>query len=184
MRAVRRGRAMERNKWETAIRCLEVALHPNTSDDEAIAGVNGFRRTADGTPLSEICVEFAGASEPVDKISRENLDLRRRLERERQSQIAALKRLHEAERLIRELSEEIRAEQQSFADFRSASAQIVGGLKDENIDLRGALDEASHAPARQSSPFRDILAAALGEVPDTVGSGSNVGPPQRHPWTA
>jgi hypothetical protein len=50
---------MERNRWDRAIRCLEIALHPNTEDDEIIAGVNGFRRTADGTPLSEICHEFA-----------------------------------------------------------------------------------------------------------------------------
>src|ERR1700676_2216332 len=37
----RRGRTMERNRWETAIRCLEVALLPNPTDDEVIAGVNG-----------------------------------------------------------------------------------------------------------------------------------------------
>jgi hypothetical protein len=53
---------MERNRWDTAIRCLEIALHPNTSDDEVLAGVNGFRRTADGTPLSQVCSEFAGGS--------------------------------------------------------------------------------------------------------------------------
>lgn len=180
---------MERNKWDTAIRCLEVALHPNTSDNEAIAGVNGFRRTAEGAPLSEICVEFAGGSpdagEPAERIGRENLDLRRRLERERQSQLAALQRLHEAERLIHELSEEIRAEQRSFADFRSASEQIVGGLKDENFDLRGALEDARTAPRRTTaSPFRDVLAAALGEAPQEIGSAAPSIPPPRHPWTA
>src|SRR5580704_6075898 len=132
---------MDRNKWETAIRCLEIALHPNTSDDEVIAGVNGFRRTADGTPLSAVCREFArkGADEsPV----RENLELRRRLEREHEGQLDALRRLREAERVIRAMAEEIGAEQQNFADFRRASAQIVEGLKDENFDLRGALEQA------------------------------------------
>ena len=79
---------MERNKWEIAIRCLEVALHPNTSDDEVVAAVNGFRRTARGKPLSQICSEFASRDvvgrsalaeewqEKFDRLSRENLDLR------------------------------------------------------------------------------------------------------------
>jgi hypothetical protein len=172
---------MDRNKWETAIRCLEVALHPNTSDDEVIAGVNGFRRTADGTPLSEVCAEFAGGP-PAD---RENLDLRRKLEREQARQLAALRRLREAERLVRELSDEIRAEQQSFADFRSASTTIVDGLKDENFDLRGALEEARTASRRTvASPFRDALAAALGEPVENGGAARETGPAPRHPWTA
>ena len=50
---------MQRNRWETAIRCLEIAAHPNTNDEEVIAAINGFRRTADGTPLSRLCREFA-----------------------------------------------------------------------------------------------------------------------------
>jgi len=43
---------MERNRWEGAIRCLELALHPNTADAEVIAGVNGFRCAAAGIPRS------------------------------------------------------------------------------------------------------------------------------------
>jgi len=175
---------MERNRWETAIRCLEVALHPNTTDDEVIAGVNGFRRTADGTPLSEMCRKLAGGHRG-DNLSQENLDLRHRLEREQASQFAALRRLHEAEQLIHDLSEEIRAEQQNFAEFRAATAQLVDGLKDENFDLRDALEEARLATARQArkaSPFRDLLTAALN------GEGVNplpgLAPAPRHPWTA
>jgi hypothetical protein len=178
---------MDRNRWETAIRCLEVALHPGTGDDEVIAGVNGFRRTAAGTPLGEICAELAAEREACaasDRLGRENLALRRRLEREKASQLAALQRLHEAQRLIHELSDEIRAEQQSFADFRSASAQIVDGLQHQNIDLRGALDRASQAVNRPASPFRDILAAALGDAPPSRAPAAPSVAPPRHPWTA
>jgi hypothetical protein len=175
---------MERNRWETAIRCLEVALHPNTTDDEVIAGVNGFRRTADGTPLSEMCRKLAGGHRG-DNLSQENLDLRHRLEREQASQFAALRRLHEAEQLIHDLSEEIRAEQQNFAEFRAATAQLVDGLKDENFDLRDALEAARVAAARQArkaSPFRDLLTAALNG--EGVNSLPGLAPAPRHPWTA
>ena len=40
---------MERNRWETALRCLEIAVHPGTSDEEVLAAIRGFRRTAGGT---------------------------------------------------------------------------------------------------------------------------------------
>src|SRR5690242_13605833 len=81
---------MERNRWATAIRCLEIALHPNTSDDEVLAAVNGYRRTAGNTPLSEVCTGFvqesAQAADLAEwtarfaRLSRENLELRRRLD--------------------------------------------------------------------------------------------------------
>jgi hypothetical protein len=161
---------VERNKWETAIRCLEVALHPATGEDEVIAGVNGFRRTAEGRPLSEVCAEFAGGSnagadEKLDSLSRENLDLRGKLARQQARDVAALYRLHAAERLVRDLSQEIEAEKQSFADFRAASARIVEGLRDENFDLREALEQArltaQQSVKKDASPFRELLSAAL-----------------------
>jgi hypothetical protein len=211
---------MERNRWEKAIRCLEVALHPNTTDGEVIAGVNGFRRTAGGTPLGDICRELAGAGQPeaepnsahparqaeapadpvadaaLDALSRENLALRRKLEREREDQAAALTRLRDAERLVLALGDEIRAEQQSFADFRAASAQIVGGLKGDNFDLRGALEQARVEQATLNaarrpvfSPFRDLLAATLerkGQTGPALSAGAPPprAPAPRHPWTA
>jgi len=182
---------MERNKWETAIRCLEVALHPNTADDEVIAGVNGFRRTAQGTPLSDIAREYgAGAeAEPapaatdVQRLARENFALRRRMDEQLAGQEEALRRLDEARRLIEGLAQEIDAEKQNFAEFRAASAQIVDGLRGENVDLRGALETARIATARPTAPsFRDRLAAALGEAP----ANAPPEPPRlpRHPWTA
>jgi hypothetical protein len=179
---------MERNRWESAIRCLELALHPNTADAEVIAGVNGFRRAAAGAPLGEVCREFAGAATVGDDLSQENLDLRRRLEHQRASQEAALARLREAERVIHGLSEDIRAEQQNFADFRSASARIVDGLRDENFDLRGALEQARLAsirPARQeTSPYREFLTSALLREGQTALAPASPDPAPRHPWTA
>ena len=188
------ARAMERNRWESAIRCLELALHPHTADAEVIAGVNGFRRAAAGTPLVEVCRDYAGAAPAGDSLADENLDLRRRLEREQASQEEALARLRDAERVIRGLSEDIRAEQHSFAAFRSASARIVDGLRDENFDLRGALEQARLAadrPApRHPSPFRDLLTGVLlreGQ-PAPVAARAPPAPiavlAPRHPWVA
>ena len=174
---------MERNRWEKAIRCLEVALHPNTGDDEVIAGVNGFRRTADGTRLRDICAELAGKAGGGGSPAFDP------------AQTVALERLRDAERRIHELSAEISAAERSFSDFRSASAQLVDGLKDENFDLRGALEQARQAAVRPAqpvvSPFRELLAAARlrdGQEDAAVAPGpsetSTAGPGPRHPWTA
>ena len=188
------ARAMERNRWESAIRCLELALHPNTADAEVIAGVNGFRRAAAGTPLGEICRDYAGAAPAGGDLAHENLDLRRRLEHQRASQEEALARLREAESVIRGLSEDIRAEQQNFAAFRSASARIVDGLRDENFDLRGALEQARLAADRpvphHASPFRDLLTGVLLREGQPAPAPARVAAPPiaivvpRHPWVA
>jgi chromosome segregation ATPase len=171
---------MERNRWETAIRCLEVALHPHTNDEEVIAGVNGFRRTADGTPLSEVCIEFAGKdydgydsitdsarrTEKFDRLNRENTDLRRELEIEASSRIIALRRVQETERRVRDLSEKLLAAhrrasdvEQQFADFRSAHAQMAAGVNPQKFE------PARHTLAEQEAqtmapPFRKFLDAA------------------------
>jgi hypothetical protein len=182
---------MERNKWEIAIRCLEVALHPNTSDDEVVAAVNGFRRTARGKPLSQICSEFsskddpghsalaAGWREKHDRLSRENLDLR-----------------HEVERRTRDGNKELAAayRRAGAAELRLAELQAtVTDLGEENRDLRRALEQARHIPVapaapRVTSPFRDILAAAYhgteqpqaveARYPAALNEGTN------RPWTA
>ena len=185
---------MERNRWESAIRCLELALHPNTADAEVIAGVNGFRRAAAGTPLGEVCRDYAAAATAGDALAHENLDLRRRLEHQRASQEEALARLREAERVIRGLSEDIRAEQQNFAAFRSASAEIVDRLKNQNFDLRGALEEARLAADRpaphRGSPFRDLLTGALlregqpAPAPARASAAPIAIVVPRHPWVA
>src|ERR1700739_4728441 len=107
---------MERNRWEAAIRCLEVAVHRSTRDDEVIAAVNGFRRTVEGVPLSQICIEFAcggvplaelaAMKESLDRLGRANLELRRKLTVDEAAQQEAAQRLDAVHRRIYELTEE------------------------------------------------------------------------------
>jgi len=174
---------MERNRWETALRCLEIAVHPNTSDKEIVAAVNGFRRTAGGTPLTRLYREFAeleaiGAGrggkawhllDRLDQLHQENRRLQRRIAEAEASRAAALRQLQDAERRNREalVAAEQRADlaDRQLAEFRGAYGRISGGLQTENRDLRRALDEARrnlaqpiHAPI---APFRDALDAAL-----------------------
>jgi hypothetical protein len=173
---------MERNRWETAIRCLEIAVHPGTSDDEAIAAVNGFRRTAEGTPLTRICVEFACGGVPLadlsqlkdmlDRLNRENLELRRKLAVEEAAQANVAGRLDAACRRIYELTEEASSAQrlaetaaQEFAEFRAAYARVVDGVRHDNFDLRWALDETGQTiderPAPEThQPFSAFLTEA------------------------
>jgi hypothetical protein len=180
---------MERNRLETAIRCLEVALHPNTSDDEVIAGVNGYRRTTGGASLAEVVKALAGQAHAA-MLGREIHALRRQVARHEAVEAETLRRLHEAERLIDALSAEIDAEKQSFAAFRAASSQVVDELRDENFDLRDALEDTRRdvtAPPPES-PFQTMLsqvrerggerAAGRPAMPRLYGAGP------RHPWVA
>jgi len=53
---------MERHRWGTALRCLEIAIHPNPTDAEIDRRRHeGFRRSACKTPLAQLSREFAGA---------------------------------------------------------------------------------------------------------------------------
>lgn len=173
---------MERNRCETAIRCLEVALHPNAKDGEVIAAVNGFRRTAKGRPLREVCVELFGkghdartpAPPPakLDRLIRENLDLRRKLEAQEADQAAAAHRLREAEQRLRDLSDELLA-----ADRRASAAEQ---------QLANSRLAPSQKPA---SPFKKLLAAAHrgADQPDAPERGRDGGGSPifgRRPWTA
>jgi hypothetical protein len=210
---------MERNKWETAIRCLEIALHPNTNDDEVIAAVNGFRRTADGTPLGNVCVEFVGSSGPgaypmewrekLDRLNRENLDLRHKLKVAESNQSVAVRhvneeaeqRAHELRAKLLDAEQRANEAEQRLAEFRMAYARISDDLKHEIFGLRDAL--AKQTPAelpvqRATPPFQTLLAEAfLGEDQTTIahrppmfagGRESNdspiSGPRQDRPWTA
>src|SRR5580700_5290284 len=179
---------MERNRWETAIRCLEVALHPNTSDDEVIAAVNGYRRTADGTPLREVCIEFAGGcsdgrdtvtraeegTEEFDRLDQKNVDLR-----------------HAAERRVRELSEDLLAAQQRANIAEQLLVELrstLHDLSDENLDLRRSLERTRGAIVEQvqpaAAPFRKFLDAATALDRGRQGSGSPIfSPSPSRPWT-
>ena len=185
----------ERNKWETAIRCLEVALHPHTNDDEIIAGVNGFRRTADGTPLREICIEFTAQDHEAEdrnghRLHRENLELRRQLEVARSSRAIALRHLREAERRIRDLSEEWRAAQcraseaeLQLVDLRAAKAAAFDELKREKFTPATQAAAVRQTQTIATARFRMVLAAALDRNPERGGS-PIYSSTARAPWTA
>ncbi|HTQ33884.1 MAG TPA: hypothetical protein VMI30_06910 [Stellaceae bacterium] len=202
---------MERNRWETAIRCLEIAVHPTTRDDEVIAAVNGFRRTADGVPLSQVCVEFACGGVPVaelaamkeslERLNRENRELRRRLAVEEATQEDAAERLDKAHRRIFELTEETaaakrqaEAAEREFADFRATYSGALEGAH----DLRRLVDEARRAvadktPAPPPRPFSAFLAEArlaADRAASFAGAGNgsgrrpSAGDKADRPWTA
>jgi hypothetical protein len=201
---------MERNRWETAIRCLEVAVHPNTRDDEVIAAVNGFRRTVEGVPLSQICIEFACGGLPLaeltamkdnlDRLRHENLELRRMLSVDEAAQEEAARRLEAAHRRIYELTEETAAAhraaeviQREFEDFRAAYARAIEGILHRNADVRGALDKANQPVAPMQRPFSAFLAEARLEADKAasfagIGNGSGRAPtghPDEPPsWSA
>jgi hypothetical protein len=163
---------MERNRWETAIRCLEVAVHPNTREDQVVAAIDGFRRTVEGTPVSRVCIEFACGGVPlselaemkatIERLDRENRALRRGLAVEEAAQAEAAGRLDNAYRRIYELTEEAAAAQrrvetaeQGFADFRETHAQVLKSAP-------AKYDSASsiRKPAMQRHPFSAVLTEA------------------------
>ncbi|HWD60313.1 MAG TPA: hypothetical protein VG308_18665 [Stellaceae bacterium] len=191
---------MERNKWETAIRCLEIAVHPSTGNDEVIAAVNGFRRTAEAAPLSRICQEYAGSAAPladlakyqdgIDRLNRENAELHKKLAAEQAAHSVAARRLDAAYRRVYELTEEAlaarrlaEAAQREFEEFRAAYAQLVEGVRDDNSGLRWALDEArrdmaAHPARTAARPFSDFLAEARQAADDAaavLGDGTGSG---------
>lgn len=162
---------MERNSCETAFRCLEVAVHPNTGDREALAAIAGYRRTAGGASLADLCLQFAhgaevlGAEQRVERLGRENRALRRELGRAKAAEGAAHRRAEAAERRACDLDAELHAARQRadaaagrLAEAAIAHAEVTAGLRRAIVGLRGALSDARHSPAVPS--FRDVLAAA------------------------
>jgi hypothetical protein len=204
-------RVMERNRWATAIRCLEIALHPNTSDDEVLAAVNGFRRTAGKTPLGDICLGFAHDNTHVTdlaewterfaRLSRENLELRRRLDLAQTQRIDTVRRVDDTQQRqrLQEMNEELLSArrraalaEQRLDDARDAYAQVTDGLKHEIAGLRGALEQARNAglghrvAAEPTPPFSDFLTAAQQgrERPRFIQPTALSDPGSRSPWTA
>jgi septal ring factor EnvC (AmiA/AmiB activator) len=192
---------MERNRWETALRCLEIAVHPATNDGEVLAAINGFRRTAHNAPLRQLCREFSGSpssgasavADELQRLARENLALRQKLEEADASRKATFQRLHDAEQRSDAIGEELlTAEQRAdaaerrLAEFRGAYGRISGSLNNENDDLRRALAEARrnlaqpiHEPV---APFQAALNAAL-QRPDQIPANQPMAIAS-HPWTA
>jgi septal ring factor EnvC (AmiA/AmiB activator) len=189
------------------MRCLAIAVHPNTADEEVIAAINGFRRTAAGIPLGQVCREFAGleaASQPgmvgagewreaLDRLARENFELRLKIEQVDDNRVATQQRLAEAEQRNREISEELAATaqradtaEQHLATFRGAHSRISSALQSENSDLQHALDEARRNLAQPIHepvlPFQRVLNAALGRSVSTPAA--TPAAVSAHPWTA
>ncbi|HWB50239.1 MAG TPA: hypothetical protein VG651_14100 [Stellaceae bacterium] len=193
---------MERNRWETAIRCLEIAVHPNTSDEEALAAIRGFRRTARNAAVSQFGQTFAGGVpahllDRLDQLNQENRELRRRIAETEADRTDMRSRLQQAEHQTREIGRALLAAEQraDTAERRLAESQGTygpahspaadGGRRGENLDLRRAFDEARrnlaqpiHEPV---APFRTMLDAAMRGAEQTrpapvAGA--------RQPWTA
>ena len=167
---------MDGNRWEPAIRCLEVAVHPATRDDQMVAAVNVFRRAAEGLPLSQICIEFACGGVPlaelarfkdtIERLDRENRELRRKLAVEEAAQTSTARRLDDAHRRIFELTEEAMAAQglaeaaeRDFVEFRAAYAEALG---------------TSHT-ARGRGPFNAFLTEAKLAAGEAAAFNSGIG---------
>ncbi|HTV88447.1 MAG TPA: hypothetical protein VME41_05470 [Stellaceae bacterium] len=156
------AKPIERNKWETAIRCLEVALHPNTGNDEVIAAVNGFRRTAAGTPLREVCAAFGAgvAHEPafdaaarrrtLDRLRQENRDITEKLEAEQGARMRDAERLRLLTERVRQLQETLDAASLSHAEHLQ---ETVGQIANLEKARRAARDEAADT-IRQFAEYR------------------------------
>jgi hypothetical protein len=203
---------MERNRGATAIRCLEIALHPNTSDDEVLAAVNGFRRTVGSTPLSEVCAGLTPDKSPVAhthvadlaewterfaRLSRENLELRRRLDLAKTQRLDGVRQVDETEQRLHDVSEELLAArrratlaEQRLDDARDAYAQVTDGLKHEIAGLRSALERARNAEIGRRNAaephFSDFLNAAQqgADHPRFIQPTATPDPGSRSPWTA
>ena len=177
---------MERKRRETAIRCLEIAVHPNTSDEEAIAAIRGFRRTAGDAALDGLLRGLTGPGADntghlharLDQLHQENRWLQLKLAEAKAGRAAALRELAAAQHGAAVLREELaeaehhaRIAERRLAEFQGAYGRISGGLNSENRDLRRALQDARRDLAQPIhepiAPFQNVLNTALqrGDAP-------------------
>lgn len=173
---------MQRNKIETAIRCLEVALHPNTSDEEILAAVAGFRRTAAGTPLGELCLDLAQGNDGVrdfdaarleakcERLNQENFDLRLKVKFEEDSRVLAANRLRRAERQIDELNDRLAVAHKRTGALEHQLEELRGAYRDLNGRAVRKRPETEQPARRAVASFRDVLGAATARD----GLGANV----------
>jgi hypothetical protein len=201
---------MERNRWETAIRCLEVALHPNTADEEVVAAVCAFRRVVNGRSLYDICAAVIGVADaaanpvatavPRERLSRENHELRSKLADAEAARSVVVERLRQAQRRLGESHAELHTARdeaaacaQRIAELREAQARTIEPLRRENSELRKALDNARGAigGSNAASPFGAVLAATLQRSGDhrpgragPAGRVPGISPDMRSGWIA
>jgi len=203
-------RAMQRNKLETAIRCLEVALHPNTSDEEILAAVAGFRRTAAGTPLGELCLGLAqgnGAVRNLDmarleakceRLNQENFDLRLKVKFEEEGRALAARRLRRAERQIEEMSDRLAVSHDRTGALEHQLEELRNAYRDLNSRaIRPRMEQPQQKMPRAAASFREVLGAVaeretLGAnivsfrpaSPERAPAAPRVMSGARAPWTA
>lgn len=152
---------MERNRWETAVRCLEAAVHPDTSAGAVIGAVDEFRRLAGGLPVSQVCLEFACGGVPLaelakmkdslEQLSRENAELHRRLTAGTAAQAGAQGRLDAAYRRIHELTQEMLAARREAG---TAEEDFAGDRSTLGVGS-GRLRAVPAAPAMSLSRLQD-----------------------------
>ena len=117
----------------------------------------------------------------LDRLRRENRELRRKLSVDEAAQHEAAQRLDAAHRRIYELTEEAAAAHHAaeavgreFEDFRAAYARAVDGILHRDADVRAALDKANQLVAPMTRPFSAFLAEARLEA-DRAASFAGVG---------
>jgi hypothetical protein len=177
---------MERNRWETAIRCLEVALHPHTSDGEVIAAVNGFRRTAAGIPLRDICAAFTAGTDAdgaaaaevalwrlkLERLQQDYRALQRRLDRAESRRTEAERRAETAERAVRVLQEELAASRDCSSP---AAVGVTEAGRTGYVDKPEAAARRSFTPAAPVEPSAASLKPPFQKILEAA---------QADPWTA
>jgi chromosome segregation ATPase len=188
---------MDRKRSETALRCLEIALHPKTDDKEAIAAIHAFRRTAAGASLRQIYARLSGGDassarrdQPlvwrriIDRLSRENREFRNRLETHAKTDAALAARLCQAEQRAFDLSEKLAAAQRSAVEAERERAELKSALVaicQQNNGLRTALDHSTRSEPSvklATPPFRALLAAAQSRAPESFAGGQSASAPR------
>ena len=161
---------MERDEGEAAVACAETAVLRGI-DDTAGAAPPEFRRSAEAAFRGEDDIveppaapaTLAEMREALDRLTRENLELRGRLAIEAAAQASAAARLDAAYLRIFELNEESLAAQRlaeaverEFDNFRAAYARIVENASGNEFALRRVLEDAQRnagqRPVRAPSP--------------------------------
>lgn len=165
---------IDKRAIEKGVQCLELALHSGTSDAEALAAINGWRRMSGGMPLTTACEEVLYPNQTgadlldyqmnwkakFDAIRRENSELRRalkaaerRADREMlSSDFRALEqRAETAERQVADLTEQLQAalEQLRITQDCAEELQIV---RDELENARKRTEKAERAANQRPRP--------------------------------
>jgi hypothetical protein len=156
-----------------------------------VAALSSERPVAKGNSLSQLCAQFAGSGAPLpnlielieklERLMRENLELRRKLAIEEAAQDSTARHLDGAFRRIHELTEELAATQhqaglveRELAELRAAYTRSLAGAGCADLALRSLLGEAR--PDRETPPLSTGLAearlAANQAAPHLRGTGS------------